>query len=288
MKAITAIVALAALSATFVGGVAHAHHASPTTVFFDLGVRNASVEMQIPMDQLAMATERSEDELLRDAAFLRRYVSEHFRVSSNGQAWPMRIEDTSFDMVEGEFHLLVHAALELPANASDFHVEDDVVLHRVVSHRILLLVRNDFQRAHVDGSPELVGVLRYLRTSADVEREGGSWSHGAAHFFDHGMSHIAEGTDHMLFLLALLFPLFFMIAHARYAPAARISLASLVSVAALMWLGERAFGLSTPIETYNAFVVAHGMWLLAVATLVVAVARAGGIAVGSPRQSKAV
>lgn len=67
-------------------------------------------------------------------------------------------------------------------------------------------MRSDFSNGVVAGKPAVLGVIRYLRKSLVVDRSGGGDLRGFRSIFQLGMQHIAEGTDHLLFLLALLLP----------------------------------------------------------------------------------
>jgi hypothetical protein len=67
-------------------------------------------------------------------------------------------------------------------------------------------VRRDFDGAVFSDRPELVGLLQFQRESLVVDRTAGSWRRGFQSVFLLGARHIAEGTDHLLFLLALLLP----------------------------------------------------------------------------------
>src|SRR6202020_3234783 len=65
-------------------------------------------------------------------------------------------------------------------------------------------------------APQLVGVLRGNDRSVRIDRTDGNWWHGFGSVFDLGMRHIAEGTDHLLFLLVLLFPAPLLIRDGRW------------------------------------------------------------------------
>ena len=52
----------------------------------------------------------------------------------------------------------------------------------------------------------LLGTMRDTNAAIAIDRSGGSWFQGFAAMFRLGARHIAEGTDHLLFLLALILP----------------------------------------------------------------------------------
>ena len=110
--------------------------------------------------------------------------------------------------IDGADSLVVHVSLRPPRGAptSHFTLRYDVILHRVVTHKIFLSIRRDFRKAVFSEHPELLGVLRLQRETLVIDRSHGSWWRGLESVFLLGTRHIAEGTDHLLFLLVLLLP----------------------------------------------------------------------------------
>lgn len=82
----------------------------------------------------------------------------------------------------------------------------DAVVHRVVTHNAYVFVRRDLWGGRVDGQPELVGLMHWQQKSLTVNRPTGSVWRGLAASMRLGARHIAEGNDHLLFLLMLLLP----------------------------------------------------------------------------------
>jgi hypothetical protein len=81
-----------------------------------------------------------------------------------------------------------------------------VINHEVMSHNALVLVRNDWDTAVFSGKPEPLGNIIFTITSLNIDRTQGGWWQGFRSVLSVGMHHIAEGTDHLLFLLVLLLP----------------------------------------------------------------------------------
>jgi hypothetical protein len=92
------------------------------------------------------------------------------------------------------------------SQAEVFEIEDDLILDRIPSQVALVSIRSDWSTSVFANDPQLVGVLRGNSRSLTIDRTGRSWFRGFASIFHLGMRHIAEGTDHLLFLLALLLP----------------------------------------------------------------------------------
>lgn len=186
------------------------HPARTSAVFVDLYDDAVALEFEIPVDQLGLALDRPGEPvaaLLGDADGLRTYLAEHVGARTPaGDAFPVSIGGLSSAVIDGAEHLV--AAVELKAPTSDasehFTLACDPVLHRVVSHKLFVSVRRDFRNGVFADGPEPVGVLRYQNDTLAIDRRGGSFWTGVSAVAGHGMRHIAEGTDHLLFVLVLL------------------------------------------------------------------------------------
>ncbi|MFT3773958.1 MAG: HupE/UreJ family protein [Minicystis sp.] len=193
---------------------AEAHPARTSAVFLDIAERSVEAELQLPLDQLGLALEKPLDaspgSLVADLGpELGRYVSSHIGARArDDRAFAVEVRSAAMTKVDGADNLVVQVSLRPPegAPASAFTLQYDVILHRVVSHKIFVSVRRDFKNAVFSEHPELLGVLRFQRDSLVVDRAHGSWWRGFGSVFALGMRHIAEGTDHLLFLLVLLLP----------------------------------------------------------------------------------
>jgi hypothetical protein len=138
---------------------------------------------------------------------LRGYVGEHLRLSSvGGAAWPIEVGALSIVTLDGGGYLRAQVRFVAPPGAARGALEffDDAILHRVVTHRTLVSVRRDFDQAMFGDAPRLVGVLLFSQKQITIHREAGSVWRGFRALFLLGARHIAEGTDHLLFLFVLL------------------------------------------------------------------------------------
>lgn len=96
-------------------------------------------------------------------------------------------------------------------------------MHQVVTHVVLVSVRRDWEAGRVAAAaPTEVGVIRLdvvnnvippLEVNQGVAT--GGWWAGFQGMVGLGMRHIAEGTDHLLFLLVLLLPAPLLLTKAR-------------------------------------------------------------------------
>ncbi len=93
-----------------------------------------------------------------------------------------------------------------PADLQAFTLEDDVITDTLPSHAVLVSVRSDWNTSTFANDPNLLGILNGIDRRLMVTRAQASWWKGFLTIFHLGTRHIAEGTDHILFLLALLLP----------------------------------------------------------------------------------
>ena len=124
----------------------------------------------------------------------------------------------SVALQEQPVDLVVRLWLKPPAGAPTrtFTLNYDVIAHEIITHSVLVSVRSDWNNGVFSNQPELVGTIRYVKKSVEIDRAAGSWWCGFRSVLGLGMQHIAEGTDHLLFLLVLLLPAPLIAANGRW------------------------------------------------------------------------
>lgn len=80
------------------------------------------------------------------------------------------------------------------------------VIDRVRNHFVLVLVTTDYAGGQLSDQPRLLGGLQWGARTLRIDRGQGSAWRGFASATGLGMRHLAEGHDHLLFLMALLLP----------------------------------------------------------------------------------
>lgn len=116
----------------------------------------------------------------------------------------------------------------------------DLITHEVRTHRALVFLRNDWAAGFASAAPLLLGELRHgqarLAIPLEPPQPGAAWRRLAGA----GMRHIAEGTDHLLFLLMLLLvaPLTAQGGRWQLARGTRQALAQLAKVVTAFTLGH--------------------------------------------------
>ncbi|MBI1764278.1 MAG: HupE/UreJ family protein [Acidobacteria bacterium] len=201
---------------------AFAHQQPTTLVVLDVGPDRVAMNLHVPLSELELAfgnavTKDPETALASWRAPFSAYLRAHIQpLTDQGQAWAVEVMEMKVEQAEqtqsGPFQeVTVHLILTPPAGANTrkFTLNYDVILHQVVTHRALVSIRNDWERGQT--AEEQVGVIKVNTETTRVEpleinlEKGSSWD-GFKGMVGLGMQHIKAGTDHLLFLLALLLP----------------------------------------------------------------------------------
>ncbi|WP_232325983.1 HupE/UreJ family protein [Spirosoma montaniterrae] len=202
-----------------------AHPMPNSVVLMTVHPNRIDAEVQIPLIELQAAyghvlNDHSTELVARLGPQLRAYLAQHIRPQTiDGQPWAVSIgaltvQETQ-NAVNGVYRELTAQVQLYPpagANVRQFVFYYDVVLHQVVTHKILVAVRQDWAGGMMPhDSSTSVGVIELdIPTETikplTVNFEPGSLWTGFRTLFNLGVHHISEGTDHLLFLLVLLLP----------------------------------------------------------------------------------
>ena len=185
---------------------AAAHLTPNSEIRLDFGAARVDAEVIVPLAELSFALRRQvpgklgplKDPEVRD--YLVR------RVAVPG--WQVRL--TSLDIIHeaGPPDLRARFALVPPPGVSPRHFDlaYSAVIDRVPNHIVLVVARNDFAGGHLSERAQMLGGLQSGSTTLRIDRGAGSDWRGFVSAIGLGMHHIAEGHDHLLFLIALLLP----------------------------------------------------------------------------------
>jgi hypothetical protein len=213
-KKIAALLVITQLVMLFLASSAWAHAMPSSAVSLDFYEDHVMAELILPLDRLEIAfkhtlTDSPADVLNKYQEELKSYIKMHVHpVTGDGRDWNLTVSGMSLQLEKEPYDLIVSMVMEPPQGASveAFTFNYDVIIHEIVTHSVLVSVRSDWNNAVFASKPELIGTLRADKTSIDVDRTNGSWWLGFKDVVGLGMQHIAEGTDHLLFLLTLLLP----------------------------------------------------------------------------------
>ena len=188
-------------------GSAAAHPLSTTAVLLDLGPGEVTGRIQLPIDRLAIAldqplTATTVAEPARREQ-LRRYVLAHTAASDPARgAWRVGVTGGQVQRIDGVDHLVFQLSLRPPAGpVGDFRLDYDAILHHLLSHRIFVAARTGSS-----GDYSTVGVLDWQQHTIAIPALGAGAQDGFLASARLGIQHIADGADHLLFLVMLLLP----------------------------------------------------------------------------------
>ncbi|WP_310589541.1 HupE/UreJ family protein [Dyadobacter sp. CY356] len=255
---------LVSIASCLIPGRSQAHPMPNSVVLLRVHANHISAELQIPLSELQAAIGMSVNDssaglIERLGQPLRAYLIKHIRPKTiDGKPWhitvgALKVHETQ-NAINGVYRELT-AQLELTppkgADVRQFIFDYDAVLHQVVTHKILVSVGQDWETGKLsEESPSQVGVIeldivnnRILPLTISLE-PGNMWK-GFVSMVRLGIQHIAEGTDHLLFLLVLLLPAPLLYTRKRWTKFGGIR----YSMSRLLWI-------------VTAFTVGHSITLL--------------------------
>jgi HupE / UreJ protein len=192
----------------FLPATAEAHPLSTSAVLLDVGSDEVTGQVQLPIDRLAIAVNQPLTATLVAAPAkleeLRRYVADHVSAagSTDSAPWAVDVIGGRVETIDGVDHLVYDLALRSPdRTVRDFRLHYDAIVERLLSHRILVS-----SRATGSDTYTAVGFIDWESQTLTVPTHGVAPEQGFLAAMRLGVEHIAEGADHLLFLVMLLLP----------------------------------------------------------------------------------
>lgn len=192
---------------------AGAHNAPGSTVMIDFHRDGVAAELTLPLEELETAFKEpllanTNQLLVKYETALRQYLVTHVQPETDGKPWQVSVVELTTQLKSKPYDLVAKLWLQPPPDVSPrrFQLNYTVILHEVMSHSSFVAVRNDWDTAVFSGKPEPLANLMFTVTSVSIDRSHGDWWQGFRSVLRVGMHHIADGTDHLLFLLVLLLP----------------------------------------------------------------------------------
>ncbi|MEK7953850.1 HupE/UreJ family protein [Luteolibacter soli] len=191
-----------------------AHDVPGSAVALDFHPDSVSAELTLPLQELELSfkqplLDNPASVIERYKPQLQSYIAEHIQpMAPDGRPWAVEVAEMKLQLGSAPFDLIAEVRMTPPPGASPrkFCFNYSIINHEVMTHRAMVFVRNDWDTAVFSGHPETLGMLQFVVTGMDIDRSRGSWTQGFRSVFRHGIQHISEGTDHLLFLLVLLLP----------------------------------------------------------------------------------
>jgi HupE / UreJ protein len=198
---------------------ATAHPMPSSILMLDIAEKNINTELQMPLSELQLAMnidlgQNPENQLDTYRKAIQDYLFNHIKIKD----WNVAIGDIQLSdgnqEASGDYKELSAKITLTPndlKNLKNFELHYDVIAHQVVTHETLVSIRNDWKSGIYGENAAQIGVIAVdiptntIKPFIVKQEEGSTWK-GFLAMFQLGMSHIKEGTDHLLFLLVLLLP----------------------------------------------------------------------------------
>jgi hypothetical protein len=251
------------------GLLSQAHPMPNSLVRIKVQTNRVDAELKLPLTELQIAfgkpLSQHPGQIIDDYGnALKTYLLEHVKPTTpEGQNWSVAVDSLNIDSAEqtltGKYYELnVFMRLIPPPQASTRHflLTYDVIIHQLVTHKAIVYVSEDWengvtgQNRPTGESENTIGIISLDTRNNIVHplvvqlKQGSLWK-GWANMFWLGADHIAEGADHLLFLLVLL-------------PAAPL----LVVKNKWSGAGEKRYTLIRIIRMVTAFTIGHSLTLL--------------------------
>ena len=176
--------------------------------------RSIKGEAKMPLPELASALKQPNLNTIDKTYFL-----QHINAISGDQKWSTTIDSiritTDTDPNVGQYQeVLVYFEMTPPNPAllRDFNFRYNAIIHEVVTHKILVFVKQDWKNGiQNEMNSEQIGIIKMDTRSGKVfpmyiSLEHGTYWTGFTNMVSLGIEHIREGADHLLFLLVLMLP----------------------------------------------------------------------------------
>ena len=239
---------LAALALLLVSAPATAHLMPNSVISLDFDRAAVGAELLIPASELGYATGHrlavsAAGGVGAERPFLAAYIRSHLAmIAPDGRPWHVAI--TSYEVRSDSWNTDIAATLHLTpppgASARRMTLAYDGVIDRVANHFVLVFARSDFGTGTLASSPEMIGGLQgHVHTLAIDRGQANAWR-GFAASLRLGMEHIAEGHDHLLFLIALILPAPLVAARGRWGrfAGARVTMRKLALIVTAFTVGH--------------------------------------------------
>jgi hypothetical protein len=205
-----------------------AHPMPKSALLLDVEQNDILAELRWPLKELQLVFPGEDIDsqyttlIDRKGAWLDGYLLQHMVVTTSDerQSWTISILGKSVvdneQPLTGGYHELVYRLrLQPPPGASTRHfvMHYDAILHQLVTHKLFIKITHDWYGglASQVGIGADLGVLGVNTADGSITpvrvdlEEGRAWN-GFKSMVRLGIDHIAEGTDHQLFLLVLILP----------------------------------------------------------------------------------
>ncbi len=199
------------LFALLIASPAAAHLTPNSEVALDFAADRVTGDAVIPLSELDYARGRP---LVRNAQGqpgedIRQWLAARIAAASpDGRRWAVALGPVRIGTDQGPPDLRFAIALTPPPGADPrtLRLRWMPVIDSVPNHFVIVLARSDFRGGLIGNAPQLLGGIEGNDPELAIDRGNPRVWRGFVSSIALGMQHIAEGHDHLLFLLTLLLP----------------------------------------------------------------------------------
>ena len=201
---------LAGLWCMLCATLAAAHPMPESRVWIDTTPGGLRLTLQLPLNRLEYGygqplADQAATVLARHADGLARYLLLHVGARSRTQGWQAlrpALEVTGND-ASAELHAVLELRAPPGADARAPTLLYDAITHEVRTHRVQVFLRSDWAGGFAGEPPLLLGELDHGNASLPLHLDRLRPGASLRRLAQAGALHIAQGTDHLLFLLML-------------------------------------------------------------------------------------
>tara|TARA_Y100001956_G_C4108864_1_gene181390 strand:- start:293 stop:1543 length:1251 start_codon:yes stop_codon:yes gene_type:complete len=190
-----------------------AHAVPDTMIFMDINNKEISLELELPLSELKIADANIYSSAVTmtpgGLEALQDYLESHIILTSQKHIFKdPSINNTHLKVINSNDYIITTLTYSIheQADITDIKLYYDAILHRVVSHKAHLTLRSDFNSGVFSYTAKILGTYKFSKKEIHVDRSTASVFTGFKAMMMNGLLHIANGLDHILFLLCLLLP----------------------------------------------------------------------------------
>ncbi|MDZ7588182.1 MAG: HupE/UreJ family protein [Parasphingorhabdus sp.] len=188
---------------------ANAHLTPNSEVLLDFGDNKVIADIIIPQGEYAVATGNPVTRTNKSRGIAQDYLQKHIAlIAPDGRRWGIKFSHVEFVTIAGppDLHAIMTATPPSGASPRKFSVQWRAIIDTVPNHSVLFVARQDFGSGKRAEHREVIGALQGARNNLAIDRGVSQPFAGFVSALRLGMEHIAEGHDHLLFIIALLLP----------------------------------------------------------------------------------
>ncbi len=190
---------------------AWAHPIGASAVYLTVRADRVDVELAIPLDKLNQAAglhlDGTQASIEAARVPLTQWVLSGVRISDAALPYALAVTALEPQEVNGTRALDVRLSANPPLGRldGDLRLDYSLVLAQVAGHKAFVFLVSDLEAGQVgEGGPAPLGSLDASSPTLTIQRSAASAWTGFAAMVGLGAKHIADGTDHLLFLITLL------------------------------------------------------------------------------------